>query len=239
MTLRVRTLWLFGLTLALGSAASAGCGGDGGDAQIAITWRVAYVGPELTDCDAAGTPTVRLEARRGSSTTTQPYSFEFPCASLKGVTEGLPTGNYDITLSLLDLKNRPVASTTGNFDVRRHGTNELNPVQFQVQAFQVSWLLVVKGPGNAMMTAPCAQLGVKTIEFSAKLSSDPAPEILRFDCLENPGAGLTSAIRTGNYAYQFRLLDATDKPLTESDLKPLVVGGSQLAIVPSETFTFM
>ena len=238
MTLRVRTLWLFGLTLAFGSTLAAGCGGDGGDARIAVNWAVAYVGPEPTTCDAAGTPTVRLEARRSGST--QLYSFDFDCAPLNGLTDYIPPGNYDVTLSLLDLKKRPVASTTGNFNINRRGTNELTPVQFQVQAFQVSWLLVVKGPGNAMRTSTCAELGVKTIEFSAQLSSESAGETYRFECLENPGLGLTSAIRTGNYAYQFRLLDATDKPLTESDLKPLVVGGgNQLAIVPAETFTFM
>jgi hypothetical protein len=237
MTLRVRTLWLFGFTLSLGAALGAGCGGDGGDARIAVNWAVAYVGPEATTCDAAGTPTVRLEARRRSST--QLYSFDFDCAPLNGLTDYIPPGNYDITLSLLDLKQRPVASTTGNFDIKRRGTNELNPVQFQVQAFQVSWLLVVKGPGNAMRTSSCAELGVKTIEFSAQLSSETAGEIYRFNCLENPGLGLTSAIRTGNYAYRFRLLDAADMPMTESDLKPLVVGGNQLAVVPAETFTFM
>jgi hypothetical protein len=237
MTLRVRTLWLFGLTLAFGSALSAGCGGDGGDARIAVNWAVAYVGPEATTCEAAGTPTVHLEARRPGSA--QLYSFDFDCAPLNGITDYLPTGKYTITLSLLDLKKRPVASTTGDFDIRRHGTNELDAVRFDVQAFQVSWLLVLKGPNNAMSAPPCATFGVKTVEFSAQISSDTEGETFRFDCVENPGVGLTSAIRTGNYKYQFQLLDAANTPISTGIINSIVVGaGPQLVTVPPERFEF-
>jgi hypothetical protein len=238
MMLRARTLWLFGVTLPLGAilGLGAGCGDGGSDARIAVNWSVAYVGPEATTCEAAGTPTVHLDARRSGSS--QVYSFDFDCTPLNGVTDTLAPGTYEISLSLLDLKKRPVAFTSGTFDIHRHGPTELTPVQFQVQAFQVSWLLVLKAANNAMSTPPCAAFGVKTVEFSAQLSTESAGETFRFDCTENPGLGMTSAIRTGNYAYQFRLLDAADKPLTEGDIKPLVVGGTQLAVVPSERFEF-
>jgi hypothetical protein len=237
MTLRVRTLWLFGLTLSVGLGA--GCGGDdGSDARIAVNWSVAYVGPEATTCDAAGTPTVRLEARRTSSS--QTYTFDFDCGPQNGITDGIPPGTYDVRLSLLDLKQRPVASTMDTFEIRRRGPTELAPVQFQVQAFQVQWLMVVVDPMSKAMRVPtCAEVGVKTVEFSAQISSDPAGETFRFDCRDNPGVGLTSAVRIGSYSYQFRLLDATDKPLTEGDIKPIVVGSNnQLTMVPPERFEF-
>jgi hypothetical protein len=234
MTLRAHTLWLFGLTLSLG--AGAGCGGDGSDAKIGITWDVAYVGPAATTCEALGTPTVHLEAR--ASGNGQLYAFDFDCTPGSGITGFIPSGMYDITLSLLDLKKRAVASTGGMFTVNRHGVTELDPVEFQVQAFQVSWLLVVQPAGGTMSTPTCAGVGVKTIEFSAQLSGEPGGETFQFDCVGNPGQGMTSAVRTGTYAYQFSLLDAAGTALTQGDIKSVVVGGTTLTAVPPERFAF-
>lgn len=236
MTFRACTLWLFGLTSSL--ALGAGCGdGGGNDARIAVNWDVAYVGGQAAGCDRAGTPWVRLEARSAGSQ--HLYSFDFDCAPLNGLTDYLPPGSYDITLSLLDAKKRPVASTSGNFAIRRRGVNELDPVQFQVQALQVSWLMVLQEMGGAMKTPSCEALGVSKIEFSAQLSGDEVGETFQFACILNPGQGLTTAVRTGNYAYQFQLLDAADKPITQSDIKSVVVGpGPQLTAVPPERFAF-
>jgi hypothetical protein len=238
MTFRARTLWLFGLTSLLGLGA--GCGGDGGDARISVAWDVAYVGGAPAGCENAGTPIVRLEATSNSA---HKYTFDFNCGLLSGVSDFLPPGSYDVRLSLLDSKNRPVAKTDGNFDIRRRGINELNAVQFRVQAMQLSWLLVVQAGNGAMSTPSCAQVGVKTVQFSAHLATDaPADsDVFQFDCLENPGLGVTTAMRTGNYSYQFTLLDAANKPLTQSDIKSVVIADgadAPLTMVPPERFAF-
>lgn len=236
MLLRSRPLWLFGLTLSLALAAGCGDGDGDNDAMMEVNWDVAYVDNTAVSCPAAGTPWVRLDAR--SQRTGQMFTFEFNCESYRGRTDTIPSGPYEIFLSLLDGKRRPVASTGGGyFELRRRGVTQVDPVRFQIQSFLVSWLLVLEGMGGSMRpVTSCAEVGVSTVEFSAQLSGEPEGEVFRFNC--DPGLGATSAIRVGSYGYQIRLLNAADAPVTTTDVKGPIVVGTDARPRISERFVF-
>jgi hypothetical protein len=97
----------------------------------------------------------------------------------------------------------------------------------------VQWTLVHQ-VGNRMTPASCAEAGVKTVELETRLGSENR-EKFSFPCEELPG--ITQAIRTGTYAYQLRLLDASGNVLTRRRLKSYRVPDDAQAIL-SETFIF-
>src|SRR4029453_14835768 len=154
-------------------------------------------------CDDAGTPFVQLDAR--NLQTSAVYTTKTACGLLYARTEGLPLGPYEGTMSLLDGRGRPVSQIVGGpFDVRRHDLTALRPVQFQVQVFEVGWILV-RQTGATSRPLTCTEAGARTVELITQLASEPS-EKFTFDC--NDGEGITQAIRVGNYAYQARLLNA-------------------------------
>lgn len=231
MMWRSSTLWLFGLTLGL---AAGGCvDSDGDDATMSLAWDVAYVGNgALVSCKDAGTPLVRLDAV--SQRTGEAFAFEFDCDRKRGVTPPVPRGWYDVTLSLLDAMKRPVAATAGAFEVRRHGTAFLDPVEFQVLAWQVSWGFSLERAGAGIRTANCEEVGVATVEFITQQASEAA-QSYAFDC--RFGFGITAAIRAGSYVYQLRLLNAAGQVIDETEPESLLVPTTTAPAV-SQTFRF-
>ena len=151
-----RTLWLAGLTVM--SLGPLGCVvEDTDDSAFVAQWRVAYVANGgAVSCEDAGTPTVRLQARNIRSGAM--YTANFPCEATSGITDVLPVGDYEVELALLDnftnpdgtKAGRPVSQITGGpWAVRRHGLTDLDPIEFQVQVFEIDWILVRNAPGGA------------------------------------------------------------------------------------------
>jgi hypothetical protein len=231
--LRLRTLWLPGfMTMALGAV---GCViEEADDSAFLVSWDLAYVGEgSRVNCEDAGTPTVSLQARHLNTGAT--YVGEFPCSSLRGISQVLPHGQYEATLSLLDDRGRPVSLIQGGpFNIHRHGLTELPLIEFQVQAWELAWVLVRAIGPTSTRIASCAEGGVHTVELETQLASEPR-EKYTFPCED--GAGITQAIRTGTYAYQVRLLDAAGTMLTETEVKSYRVPDTLPAYL-METFTF-
>lgn len=210
-------LWMICLTatLTLGS----GCViDDDDDAKIVATWDVAFVGGGRVRCDEAGTDWVRLEgrARRNAHT----FTYDFPCSNGQGKTEREPAGSYDIRLSLLDKQMRPMSEIESAFEILRYGSQELQPVRFEVQSFVVNWVFSLEKMG-AMQPASCGDVGVKTVELFTQWGSTDQREKYPFQC--DPGVGVTQAIRSGNYAYQVRLLDAAGQMIVETPVRGITV----------------
>ena len=226
-----RTLWLAGLTVM--SLGPLGCVvEDTDDSALVAQWRVAYVAEGgVVSCEDAGTPTVRVSAKNIRSGAM--YTFDFPCGAGSGITDVLPVGAYEVTLALLDgfrtpdgvMAGRPVSQITGGpWEVRRHGLTALDAIEFQVQVFEVDWILVKNVPGMGMRSVTCTEVGAATVELSAQLASEPA-EKFRWACAD--GGGITQAIRVGNYANQVRLLNAMNLPLSETNVMPVRVVGTE------------
>ena len=222
-----RTLWLAGLTMM--SLGPLGCVvEDTDDSALVAEWRVAYVaGGGVVDCEAAGTPTVRLRARNIRSGAM--YTANFPCQASSGITDVLPVGDYEVELALLDnfvnpdgtKAGRPVSQITGGpWAVRRHGLTYLERIEFQVQVFEIDWILVRNVPGQAMRSVMCEEAGATTVELDTQLGNE-AKEKFRWPCAD--GGGITQAIRVGNYANQVRLLGAGGAVLSETNVMPMKV----------------
>lgn len=205
-----RTLWLAGLTVM--SLGPLGCVvEDTDDSAFVARWRVAYVADGgAVSCEDAGTPTVRLRARNIRTQAT--YNADFPCDATSGITDVLPVGDYEVTLALLDdfrapdgtKAGRPVSQITGGpWAIRRHGLTALDAIEFQVQAFELEWLLV-RNAGGTMQSVSCQEAGATHVLFETRLASEDK-ETFRFDCRE--GGGITQAIRVGTYAGQVKLVN--------------------------------
>jgi hypothetical protein len=207
----------------------AGCGTSDDDGAVVAQWDVAYVGGQRISCADAGTDWVRLalKSRRNVGS----FSFDFPCASGSGLTDEIPAGSYDVTLSLLDARMRPVSQISGAYEIGRHGRTVLDLIQFQVLAWQVSWTITRKPAGMPEQLATCADVGVKTVELVTQLGSEEQ-ERYPFDC--TVGLGLTQAVRAGSYGYQVRALDAAGQPIMATPVGSKVLG----AELPSITVPF-
>jgi len=225
--LSTSTLWRAGVTLlCLGAV---GCViEDADDSAFAVSWNLAYVaGGQLVSCADAGTPTVQLQARHLQSQNA--YTTSFPCADLGGVSEVLPSGPYEVTLSLLDALGRPVSAiANGPFDISRRRLTRLPDTQFQIQAWDLAWIISGTDPTGGMSILACADVGAQTVELFTRLGSE-GPEMFEFDC--GLGQGTSQAIRTGNYAYQVRLLDPARQVLAETDVLGLRVEADRRATV--------
>jgi hypothetical protein len=207
--LRLRTVWLPGfMTVVLG----AGCVIDEtDDSAFAVAWDLVYVEEQgRVTCEDAGTPWVSIQARH--LYTNSLYTGEFDCSALQGITQVLPHGPYEATLSLLDQQRRPVSLISGPFDIHRHGLTELPEIQFQIQTWELEWILIQTTPGG-QRSASCAEVGARTVELETQLASEPREKYI-FPCED--GGGISQAIRTGTYAYQVRLLDGAGAPISET-----------------------
>jgi hypothetical protein len=226
---RLRTLWLPGFMLM--TLGAVGCViEEADDSAFLVSWDLFYVdNGGRVNCEDAGTPTVGLEARHLITGST--YSGEFDCSELRGITQRLPHGDYKVTLALLDELKRPVSLIdVGGFNIRRHGLTEMPLIEFQVQAWELQWVLV-RETGTGTRFTSCAEAGVRTIELETQLANEPR-EIYTFPCED--GEGITQAIRTGLYAYQLRLLDDRGNPLFETNVMSYDVPAERPALIRTE-----
>ena len=225
--LSTSTLWRTGVTLlCLGAV---GCViEDADDSAFTVSWNLAYVaGGRAVSCADAGTPTVQLTARHLQSQNA--YTSTFPCTDLGGVSEVLPSGPYEVTLSLLDDLNRPVSAIAGGpFDISRRRLTPLPDIQFQIQAWDIAWIISSTDPTGAMSILGCPDVGGEIVELFTRLGSEE-PDTFEFAC--GLGQGTSQAIRTGNYAYQVRLLNPQRQVLAETGVLSLRVGASERATV--------
>ncbi len=211
MMWRLRTLWLPGfMIMTLGAV---GCViEEADDSAFETAWDLAYVDNQgRVNCEDAGTPWVSLQARHLH--TNSLYTGEFSCEAMRGLSQVLPHGPYEATLSLLDEQKRPVSLITGGpFDIHRHGLTQLPDIEFQVQTWELEWILIRTTPGG-QRSGTCAEIGARTVELETQLASEPH-EKYSFPCED--GGGITQAIRTGTYAYQVRLLDGAGAKISET-----------------------
>jgi hypothetical protein len=224
-----RTLWLAGLTaMSLGPL---GCVvEDADDSAFVFNWEVAYVADGRVSCVDAGTPFVQMDAR--NLHTGAVYSTKSSCDLGSARTDVLPLGQYEVMLSLLDAKSRPVSQTVlGPYEVNRYDLTPVQPVQFQVQTFQLDWNLVTAGAQDFLT---CAQVGARTVELITQLGTEE-PEKFVFACED--GGGITQAIRVGRYAWRARLLDAAGQALADNGLRFFDVGGSAPALLDPIVYT--
>jgi hypothetical protein len=217
-----RTLWLAGLTVM--SLGPLGCVvEDADDSAFVFEWQVAYVDRVAVSCANAGTPFVQLDAR--NLHTGAIYPTKPSCELGRARTDVLPLGQYEVTLSLLDAQGRPVSQITdGPFEIGRYDLTFLQPIEFRVQAIDIAWRLLPAG-GSGFVT--CGQVGARTVELLTQLGTENPETLDTFPC--EAGGGVTPAIRVGNYRYQARLLDNAGRPLSETTMLPLQVGGDQLS----------
>jgi hypothetical protein len=203
----------------LAASGAAGCVVDGSDSSaIRLRWDLSYLTGTQASCDGADTPSVgivALDPRTGSR-----FSNMFPCHDKVAVTGKLPTGFYDVTLSLLDRKGRVVSEVLyQSVETRRSGVTEPTDVAvFPVQAWDLAWVVQRVGPGGRPVASTCEAVGAATVEMTWQLGGEPA-EAVGFPCPGSPPgsyAGITPAIRTGLYQAQIRLLDAGGRSLSET-----------------------
>jgi hypothetical protein len=206
------TVWLAGI-VGFVAVTGAGCGGSD-DSAIRVRWDVAYVDNNAATCDGLDTPsvTVTVFPPNGNAVLA---SATFPCRDRIGVTNRLPSGVYDVQLSLLDRKGRSVAEVTyTDLETRRSGVTEPGTdALFKAQAWDLAWLVQKVGPGGAPLASSCEAVGASTVEFTWQLGGE-APEAVDFVC--NLYAGSSPAIRTGLYQAQMLLLDAGGHTLSDT-----------------------
>jgi hypothetical protein len=99
-----------------------------------------------------------------------------------------------------------------------------------VQAWELAWTLV-RQVGERTQFTTCREAGVHTIELETQLANEPR-EKFSFPCED--GIGITEAIRTGVYAFQFRLLDAGGNTLFEDDVMSYEVEPTRPALIKWE-----
>jgi hypothetical protein len=230
---RKRTVWLLGITaMALGPI---GCVvQDADDSAFRLSWDLHYEGEfgERVTCDEADTPTVTITAQHLQ--TKNIYNSNFPCSAMQAVTEVLPLGAYEVTVTLLDAKGRPVYSLIdGPREIRRHGLTPLETIPFRVQSWDVAWVVARVAANGSMRTSSCAEVGGVTVELITQLPNEKE-ERYAFDC--KVGEGQTAAIRNGVYGWQMRLLDSAGKSLAETVVEPFRVMPEVRAILPSVVF---
>jgi hypothetical protein len=224
-----RTLWLAGLTaMSLGPL---GCVvEDADDSAFEFNWDVGYVADGRVSCADAGTPFVQMDAR--NLHTGAVYSTKPSCDLGYARSEVLPLGQYEVTMSLLDAKNRPVSQIVGGpFEVNRYDLTPLRAVLFQVQTFQLDWNLATEGARDFLT---CAQAGARSVELITQLGTEE-PEKFVFACED--GGGITQAIRVGRYAWRARLLDTAGQALSDTGLRFIDVGDSVPAKLDPIVFT--
>ena len=238
MTWQSRTVWMIGITLFLGLGT--GCGvDDDDDGAMLLGWNLQYV-EDMTPMDCAGAgavgeKTVRLDIRGRRSG--QANQYDFRCTDGQGLTQRLAPDFYDVTVTLLNSQGVPLSSIQspidGPVEVRRHGATPLPTIIFSVQSWIVNWTFVAPGPGGVMRAATCEEVGVKMVEFRPQMLPEP-PQMFAFEC--GPNLGITTGIPTGNYSYNFRLLNAAGAPVLTTPIKGPVLVGKDLRPVVSELF---
>ncbi len=199
---RKSTVWLAGLMAAV---LGAGCGDGGGSSSIRVRWDIAYLNGAPADCKLADTPTVSLLGQ--NLNTGEKFTATAPCTDNFAVLGKLPTGPYRLSVSLLDRKNREVSVVDyASIETRRNGVVEPDPAPFDIQAWDISWVIMIEpAAGGPARNSNCQEVGATDVELTWQLGNEQ-PESVLFACNATPARGLSPAIGTGFYQAQVRLL---------------------------------
>lgn len=224
---RPRTpLWLFGLT-SVGLALSGCVISDADDSAFVFDWGLQYVQGEAVSCDDAGTKTVTLEVEHVNTRVRR--SIDFSCRDGRGVTPVLPLGPYNVAISLKDGQGRQVSAISGGVaEISRHGLTDLGTILFQIQSWNLAWSVVKRGVGPVA----CGQADAKTVQLVTQLGSEPQ-ETFTFPCDDR--AGITTAIRTGSYGVEVKLLNSAGSVISQVTGMTFVATGTERASI---TLTF-
>ena len=211
----------------------AACGGGSSDSGLFLDWQVEDVGLPINDtvtCDEAGTTTVLVEAIASGSVT--PLTYTAPCNAGSLITPPVAPGTYQVNVRLLRADNVEVSSRAlPPLAVSRRGA-DLGTVIFEIQSFISRWVITrTSAPGTPV---GCALVGATTVEFTAT-TEGLAPFRFSFPCAA--AEGITQAVPDGNYALQFRLLDAAGNPLSVSNPMAYITPVGAQAVLPQVTFT--
>jgi hypothetical protein len=240
---RNRTVCLAGITLALlaggcvvednqhpdgyhptnrGPASSPGPRPVTGDAGVRVRWDLVELDGQLTNCNAAGTPTVVLRAQLRA--TGDRFSATFPCQAGGGVTTDLPAGLFDLSLDLLDTQGRTV-STLDHPDVRLFSgaiTDTDEVAELPLQTWRLEWTIGVGHRNGGTFALSCVDVGGVSVRFTAQLGGEP-PETFTLPC-EDYNA-VSTAIRPGDYQVRMLLLDGHDRTIGDTGPGSVLVSG--------------
>lgn len=234
---RFRTLLLAGI--AGMTVATTGCVFDSNEPQVFIEWDLLYIGTDMRlACEDAGATEVVLRARHSSG---KEFTDRFPCDAFQGISQDLPSGSHELTVTLVAQGDRPLSQLRQNVIVG-NGVNRFDLVIFDIQAFVVSWSIV---RGNMPLT--CAQAGAQTVRLSTLVGEGP-PDLYDFPCSD--GRGITTAVGTGVYTVQLSLVGSGDRIVTQTMPRVVTLLGpndpgtpgayifrNKVAELPAETFT--
>ena len=243
-----RSMWLFGLTLAV----LAGCGGKSsgrsgaGSASAAFDFRVYDLnGTEPVFCaDVGATDIVTTLV---NAVTNETFSDTFPCNDVDWafVTNPVPVGDYTMTYelhtdttiagnTLLDMQTFPAAVS----DVYHlaPGTSTLDGVDFMVNAFDAAWSVTRGG-----LPATCRQVGGSFVRLDVMYPGATQPTPYTFDCGDYVGLTMGIPISDSELSYpvtwQMVLLDANLYPLASTQPVPYTVYYDENAVLPPVTFS--
>lgn len=207
------TLWpaSLGALLLAGVGAASGCVIDHADnSAFLANWSVEYVGAPgvpVSCQDVVPDGSVQLIARN-LSTKAVYNNTPWPCQAGRGVTRVLPTGQYGLSIDLLDARGNALSAVDlpDVYVIDGRGVTPIGgPVYFTVQSIVFNWTL---SRGATPLT--CAQAGARYVHFVGATAGYSFA--YDFECAN--GSGQTPAIQTGSYELSATLTDAAGNPLT-------------------------
>jgi hypothetical protein len=211
-----KTLGVLALTLGL-----VGCGGghrgSGGNAYVTLAWDVADLGNPNKNlyCEDVGAGDVVLTMTNQNTGAT--YTDTFACASpnYAGTSAYVPSGPYDITISLYGdpsiygNANTLLESQSESFTLLAGG-NDLGVLGFLVNSFVLRWSITVGGAPSS-----CAAVGAYWVELDVTYPGASQATAFTFPCNDISNREATLGIPMGDYriTWQAFLLDANQRDL--------------------------
>lgn len=207
------------LTLALvGCGGSGRRGGSGGNAYVTLAWDVADLGSPNVRlyCEDVGAGDVVLTMTNQNTGAT--YTDTFPCASANyaGTSDYVPSGPYNITISLYgDARIYGNANTLLDNQADSltllAGGNDLGVLAFLVNSFVLRWSISVGGAPSS-----CAAVGAYYVELDVTYPGATQATAFTFPCNDISNREATLGIPMGDYrvAWQAFLLDANQRDLS-------------------------
>lgn len=198
-----------------------------------LDWTIEDVGPPINDvvlCEEAGTNTLAVAATNTSTGFRK--DFLFPCSAQKGVQLPLPPGPYSLAVRLLRGDNVEVSSIVIPLSLAPTGVTDIGGIVFEIQSFSARWSIARAAAPNTPVT--CASVGATAVELTAT-TKDLPPFVFRFACVD--GTGLTQAVPDGDYALQYRLLNAAGAALSQLNPANYSTPVGTPAVLAPVTFT--
>jgi hypothetical protein len=178
-------------------------------ARLAFEWDLSYVDGKPADCESADTPTVTLHLDPAPNGT--PVDVNFPCDAGAGLATGIEPGNYEVTLDLVDVHGRVVASLTHPPVGLFVGTTTQlgDPAVLPVQTWDLAWTIGQRG-GRPLS---CDDVNGASVQFTAQLGGEP-PQSYLLPCHDYQA--VTTAIPAGDYNVRMLLLDHAGRAIGDT-----------------------